>query len=171
MRPLATLAFAGLLASCATAPGTVPDAVAAAEVRQTLLDWGGAWIAGDAAETFELGPVFDRHYRGDILAFDTSDDAGQTVIRGRDEFISVWQPFVRGWDVWRFDVLPGSIDVRLLAPDAAVATLYIDNYGRRADGTEFDGPAQGTVLLRRDAAGAWRIAHEHISLPRRDPRE
>ena len=160
---LALVAGAGPLAA-QDAPGG-SDAV-----RQTILEWGEAWVVGDAAETFELVPVFDRFYRDDVLAFDTSDDAGQTVIRGRDEFIRVWQPFVRSWDFWEFNVLPDSIDVRVVGPDTAWATLYIDNVGRRADGTEFLGPAQGTLILSRDGE-AWRIAHEHISLPRKDPLE
>ena len=141
-----------------------------AAVRDTILAWGEAWMVRDDAEAFDLAPVFDRFYADDVLAFDTSDDAGRTVIRGRGEFLEVWQPFVRSWDHWEFNVLPGTIDVRPLGPDAAVATLYVDNYGRRADGTEFEGPAQGTLLLRRDGED-WRIAHEHISLPRRDPQE
>ena len=164
-----------LSASCATTSIAPPASLSAQdsrrisqEVRQQILDWGQAWVVGDAAETFELAPLFDAYYQDNILAFDTSDDAGQTVIRGRDEFIGIWEPFVRSWDVWRFDVQPDSIDIRVLAPDAAVATLFIDNYGRNADGTEFVGPAQGTVLMRR-TDGQWRIVHEHISLPRKEP--
>ena len=138
-------------------------------VRRTLLAWGQAWTPGDHAEGFELGPLFDRFYAEDVLAFDTSDQAQRTVIRGRDAFLATWEPFVRSWDRWAFNVLPESIEVHVVDAATAWATLYVDNFGLAHDGTEFHGPAQGTVILHRDPAGAWRIVHEHISLPRRDP--
>lgn len=140
----------------------------ASVVRERVLAWGRAWVVGDAAETFDLAPLVAEYYAPDVLAFDTSDDAGQTVIRGADEFTRIWQPFVRGWDEWEFNVLPDSVDVRMVSPDMAWATLYIDNRGVRADGTVFDGPAQGTMVWKK-RDGRWVIVHEHISLPRRDP--
>ncbi|MEM8772258.1 MAG: nuclear transport factor 2 family protein [Pseudomonadota bacterium] len=153
-----------------TLPQEAPKSNMADDVRARIIAWGEAWVVGDDAEKFNLRPIAEEYYVSDLLAFDTSDDAGKTVIRGMDEFVATWQPFVRSWDIWEFNVLPDSIEVRPVTETMAWATLYIDNYGRAKDGAEFHGPAQGTLLMTKHD-GAWKIAHEHISLPRKDPQE
>lgn len=60
--------------------------------------------------------------------------------------------------------------MNVVSETMAWATLYIDNYGLALDGAVFIGPAQGTVLMKK-RDGAWKIVHEHISLPRKDPGE
>lgn len=131
-------------------------------VRNFLLSWSEAWTPGDASEIWDYDTTVGPLYADDTLAFDLTEDV--TVIRGKADHKALWQPFMRGFDRWRFTVLPDSITIDQAA-DRAFATMFVDIEGFRADGERFFAPAQATLVLRRHGS-SWQIAHEHISLPR-----
>ena len=131
-------------------------------VRNFVSQWSAAWSPGDAAESWDYDATVGPLYADDVLAFDMTEDI--TVIRGKADHKALWQPFMRGFDRWRFTVLPESIAIDESA-DRAHATMFVDIEGFRADGERFFAPAQATLFLKRQG-DSWQIAHEHISLPR-----
>lgn len=163
-RKFLTLAVA--VVAFAATPATADDGDQSS-VRSFVMEWSAAWIPGEEAETFFYYARVKPFCADDILAFDLTEH--QTVIRSIEEHSSIWEPFVRQWDQWTFRVLPDSVEVTH-SGDIAVVTFFVDNEGVKADGETFFGPAQGTLLLKR-VGESWVIAHEHISLPRRERAE
>ncbi len=133
-----------------------------AEVREFINDWGEAWSPKENAPNFTSASFALFYLQTDeLLAFDFTDAESKTVFKGVKDHHDTWSAFVRGYDYWTFTPVTESIRVYPQSEDAAAATLYVDNYGRKPDGTEFKARAHATLLLeKRD--GNWVIVHENI---------
>ncbi len=137
---------------------------AAASVQAFVSEWSNAWSPGDAAENWSYEDTVGPLYSDNVLAFDLTEDV--TVIRGKADHREIWQPFMRGFDRWRFTALPHSVDIDVVE-DAAFVTLFVNIEGLRANGERFSTPAQATLFLTEND-NSWQIEHEHISLPRKE---
>ena len=133
-----------------------------AEIREFIKAWGEAWSPGENAAEFTSESFAPFYLQSDeLLAFDFTDAESQTVFKGVQNHHDTWEAFVRRFDYWTFTPVAESIRVYPQSDNAAAATLYVDNYGRKPDGTEFEARAHATILLeKRD--GNWVIVHENI---------
>lgn len=133
-----------------------------AEIREFIDAWCEAWSPRENAAEFTRGSLVPFYLQsGELLAFDFTDAESQTVFKGKQNHHDTWEAFVRSYDYWTFTSVTESIRVYPQSDNAAAATLYVDNYGRKPDGTEFEARAHTTMLLeKRD--GNWVIVHENI---------
>ncbi len=132
------------------------------EIREFIDDWGEAWSPQEKAPQFtseSFAPFYLQNE--ELLAFDFTDAESQTVFRGVQIHHDTWSKFVRDYNYWTFTPVSESIRVYPQSDNAAAATLYVDNYGRKPDGTEFEARAHATLLLER-RNGIWVIVHENI---------
>ena len=132
------------------------------EIREFIGNWGEAWSPEDDAPQFTRESIAPYYLQSDeLLAFDFTDAESKTVFQGVEDHHNTWSAFVRDYDYWTFTPVIESIRVYPQSEDAAAATLYVDNYGRKPDGTEFEARAHATLLLeKRD--DNWVIVHENI---------
>ena len=132
------------------------------EIREFITEWGNAWSPGENASEFARESFAPFYLQSDeLLAFDFTDAESKTVFRGVEDHHDTWSAFVRDYDFWTFTPVTESIRVYPQSDNAAAATLYVDNYGIKHDGTEFEARAHATLLLeKRD--GDWVIVHENI---------
>lgn len=132
------------------------------EIKEFITEWGNAWSTEEKASEFTRESFAPFYLQSDeLLAFDFTDAESQTVFKGVENHHSTWEAFVKDYNYWTFTPVAESIRVYPQSEDAAAATLYVDNYGRKLDGTEFEARAHATILLeRRD--GDWVIIHENI---------
>ena len=132
------------------------------EIREFIGNWGEAWSPKENAPLYTSESFAPFYLQSDeLLAFDFTDAESKTVFQGVADHHDTWSAFVRDYDYWTFTPVTESIRVYPQSENAAAATLYVDNYGRRPDGTEFEARAHATLLLeKRD--GNWVIVHENI---------
>ena len=133
-----------------------------AEIGEFINNWGEAWSPKENAPQFTRESLIPFYWQSDeLLAFDFTDAESKTVFQGVEDHHNTWSAFVRDYDYWTFTPVTESIRVYPQSEDAAAATLYVDNYGRKPDGTEFEARAHATLLLeKRD--DNWVIVHENI---------
>lgn len=132
------------------------------EILEFIDNWGQAWSPKENAAQFTRASFAPFYLQSDeLLGFDFTDAESRTVFKGAQIHHDTWEAFVRDYDYWTFTPVKESIRVYPQSENAAAATLYVDNYGRKADGTEFNARAHATLLLeKRD--GNWVIVHENI---------
>ena len=132
------------------------------EIREFIDDWGEAWSPKENAPQFTRESLIPFYWQSDeLLAFDFTDAESKTVFQGVENHHDTWSAFVRDYDYWTFTPVTESIRVYPQSENAAAATLYVDNYGRKPNGKEFEARAHATLLLeKRD--GNWVIVHENI---------
>lgn len=132
------------------------------EVREFITAWGEAWSPQEKAPQFTRVSLEPFYLQSDeLLAFDFTDAESQTVFQGVQNHHNTWSAFVRGYDYWTFTPVEESMRIYPQSDNAAAVTLYVDNYGKKSDGTEFNARAHATLLLeKRD--GNWVIVHENI---------
>lgn len=132
------------------------------EVRKFIAAWGKAWSPKENATEFTRDSIEPYYLQSEeLLGFDFTDAESRTVFKGVQIHHDTWSAFVQGYDYWTFTPVKESIRVYPQSDRAAAATLYVDNYGRKHDGTEFNARAHATILLeKRD--GNWVIVHENI---------
>ncbi|WP_019507077.1 hypothetical protein [Pleurocapsa sp. PCC 7319] len=132
------------------------------EVRKFITAWGEAWSPKENATEFTRDSIEPFYLQTEeLLGFDFTDAESRTVFKGVQIHHDTWSAFVQGYDYWTFTPVTESIRVYPQSDRAAAATLYVDNYGRKPDGTEFNARAHATLLLeKRD--GNWVIVHENI---------
>lgn len=132
------------------------------EVLEFIDDWGEAWSPKENAAQFTrefFAPFYLQSE--ELLAFDFTDAESRTVFKGVQIHHDTWEAFVRDYAYWTFTPVTESIQVYPQSEDAAAVTLYVDNYGKKPDGTEFNARAHATLILeKRD--GNWVIVHENI---------
>ena len=132
------------------------------EIGQFINDWGRAWSPKENASQFTRESFAPYYLQSEkLLAFDFTDAELTTVYRGAENHHNTWEAFVRDYDYWTFTPVTESIRIYSQSKNAAAATLYVDNYGRKPDGTEFEARAHATLLLEK-RNGKWVIVHENI---------
>ncbi|MEO1764639.1 MAG: hypothetical protein AAFR83_22375 [Cyanobacteria bacterium J06629_18] len=132
------------------------------EVREFITAWGKAWSPKEKAAEFTRASFAPFYLQSDkLLAFDFTDSKSRTVFKGVKIHHDTWEAFVRGYSYWTFTPVAESIRVYPQSDKAAGVTLYVDNYGRKPDGTEFKARAHATLLLEKQD-GNWVIVHENI---------
>ena len=132
------------------------------EIREFINAWGEAWSPREKAPEFTQESLVPFYLQSDeLLAFDFTDAESQTVFKGVQNHHDIWSAFVSSYDYWTFTPVTESIRVYPQSDNAAAATLYVDNYGRKPDGTEFEARAHATLLLEKHN-GNWVIVHENI---------
>lgn len=131
--------------------GEEPDSTASA--RRWLAAWG-ACVA--SADTDAARPLFDP----DVVGFGTRASTALGLERlVADQWSHVW-PSISDF---AFDVEGALVLVSDDGGQAVVAATWTST-GRRTDGTVGPRPGRATIVVRRDAAGAWRGVHTHFSL-------
>lgn len=132
------------------------------EVLEFIDNWGEAWSPKENAAEFTRASIEPFYLQSEeLLGFDFTDAESQTVFKGVQIHHDTWEAFVRNYDYWTFTPVIESIRVYPQSEDAAAVTLYVDNYGKQPDGTEFNARAHATLILeKRD--GSWVIVHENI---------
>ena len=132
------------------------------EVREFITGWGKAWSPQEKAPQFTSESFAPFYLQSDeLLAFDFTNAESQTVFKGVQNHHDTWEAFVRDYDYWTFTPVTESIRVYPQSEDAAAVTLYVNNYGKKSDGTEFNARAHATLLLEK-RNGNWVIVHENI---------
>lgn len=132
------------------------------EVLEFIDNWGEAWSPKENAAEFTRASIEPFYLQSDeLLGFDFTDAESRTVFKGVQIHHDTWEAFVRDYDYWTFTPVKESIRVYPQSENAAAVTLYVDNYGKKPDGKEFNARAHATLLLeKRD--GNWIIVHENI---------
>lgn len=131
------------------------------EVSEFIRAWGEAWSPREKAREFRRESITPFYLQTDeLLAFDFTDAQSRTVFKGAKIHADTWEPFVRRFQYWSFTPVPESIRIYPYGDNATV-TLYVDNYGKAKDGTEFKARAHATLLLEKPN-GRWVIVHENI---------
>jgi uncharacterized protein (TIGR02246 family) len=130
-------------------PGRAP---ADAEIRALVDDWASAVRAKDVDAVM-------RHYAADVVAFDLAPPlqyAGADALRAS---LAAWFPTFRG---------PVGYDIRNLAVTAGADVAFCRSHNRisgtRTSGETTDVWMRATIGLRR-IDGAWKVTHEHASVP------
>ncbi|MDJ0634268.1 MAG: hypothetical protein QNJ34_13855 [Xenococcaceae cyanobacterium MO_188.B29] len=132
------------------------------EVREFISAWGEAWSPKEKTAEFTRTSIEPFYLQSEeLLGFDFTDAKSRTVFKGVQIHHNTWEAFVRSYDYWTFTPVTASIRVYPQSDNAAAATLYVDNYGRKPDGTEFNARAHATLLLEKQD-GSWVIVHENI---------
>jgi uncharacterized protein (TIGR02246 family) len=156
---LAALAVTPALAACTRAAGAPaePDARAAAEARagvEAMFARGAAsWNRGD----------LDAFVADYVPGTRTTYIGSRGIVRGRAAIRAAYAPrFAPGArrGTLRFE----NLEVDLLGPGVANAIAYYvlsERTAAGADSTVARGPT--SLVMRRDAGGRWRIAHDHSS--------
>ena len=132
------------------------------EVREFINDWGQAWSPKEKAPQFTSESFAPFYLQSkELLAFDFTDADSKTVFKGVKNHHDTWSAFVRDYEYWTFTPVTESIRVYPQSENATAATLYVDNYGKKSDGTEFEARAHATLLLEK-RNNNWVIVHENI---------
>ena len=132
------------------------------EIRQFINDWGQAWSPKENAPQYSRESLIPFYWQSEeLLAFDFTDAELTTVYRGAENHHNTWEAFVRDYDYWTFTPVAESIRVYPQSENAAAATLLVNIYGKKPDGTEFEARAHATLLLEK-RKGKWVIVHENI---------
>lgn len=132
------------------------------EVREFIDAWGKAWSPKENAAGFTRASIAPFYLQSDeLLAFDFTDAQSQTVFQGVQIHHDTWEAFVRDYNYWTFTPVTESIRVYPQSNKAATATLYVDNYGKKTDATEFEARAHTTLVLEKQDSN-WVIVHENI---------
>ena len=132
------------------------------EVNAFIDAWGKAWSPKENAAEFTRASFAPFYLQSEeLLAFDFTDAESQTVFKGVQIHHDTWSAFVRNYDYWTFTPVTESIRVYPQSNNAAAVTLYVDNYGKKPDKTEFAARAHATLILEKHD-GNWVIVHENI---------
>jgi PhnB protein len=121
------------------------------QIRRQVEDWGNALRAKDRDKLTSF-------YTPDFLAFDLAPPLVHQladVKTGLAEWFSTWQGPI-GFDVRDLAVTCGS--------DVAFTTSLNHISGKRTSGETTDIWVRATVCFRK-SAGAWKVVHEHVSVP------
>jgi len=141
------------------------DAQAASEDRESL----AAWLDGFSREIQALDYESARkRFAPDVTTFSTRMDVVSNLEEfERDQWRHVWHTST-GYR-WRAEKMRfGTSADRLMAWVAVPA----ESTGYHEDGTPFDRPCRGTLVLVREAVGApWRGIHVQVSLNRGVPQK
>jgi ketosteroid isomerase-like protein len=132
------------------------------EVLEFINAWGEAWSPKENAAQFTRASFAPFYLQSDeLLAFDFTDAESRTVFKGVQIHHDTWEAFVRDYNYWTFAPVAKSIRVYSQSDSAAGVTLYVDNHGKKPDGTEFKARAHATLLLEKQNSN-WVIVHENI---------
>ena len=132
------------------------------EIFEFIDNWGEAWSPKENATEFTRASIEPFYLQSEeLLGFDFTDAESRTVFKGVQIHHDTWEAFVRDYDYWTFTPVTESIRVYPQSEDAAAVTLYVNNYGKKSDGTEFNARAHATLLLEK-RNGNWVIVHENI---------
>ena len=131
--------------------GPAALAIEESRLRAHVGSWGAAIRAKDVAGTV-------RHYAADAEIFDLPPPLVSSLdafTKGLEWWFTTWTRGV-GWEVR---------DLRLrIGAGVAYATGLVHIHGARTDGTTTDVWTRTTLGFRKHA-GAWVLAHEHLSVP------
>ncbi|WP_447593970.1 YybH family protein [Aquipseudomonas campi] len=115
-----------------------------------------SWVKGNLAKDVE---AIIRHYSDDVLAFDA---ILQLQFKGRAAYKAHWQSCMEMCGG------PTTFKVRELQQEADGA-LGVGHFIAYCGGSDAEGNSQGCWLrvtqVYRRIGGAWKIAHEHFSVP------
>lgn len=120
-----------------------------------------AWA--DAVRRHDLSGIL-AHHEQDILMFDVPPPLQS---RGMDEYKKTWDLF------FKYHKPSQAFDIEELAITAGKDVAFAAAIMRCGSGTLSAPPEEGGFLFRltiglRNVDGAWRIAHEHHSVPSTD---
>jgi uncharacterized protein (TIGR02246 family) len=122
------------------------------EIRAQIDSWSAALHAKDLERLMS-------HYAPDAV---TADLAPPLWNVGAQTLRKNFQEWLRSW------AGPIGIEIRDLSvtagDDVAFARMLNRIHGSRTDGERTDLWVRATVCFRR-SAGAWKVAHEHVSVP------
>jgi PhnB protein len=133
-------------------PTQTQSATSEKEIRAVIDGWIEALAAKDAKR-------LAAHYAEGVVAFDLAPPLAHrgavTLRKGLDEWFPTWRGPIR------YEVH----DLNLQAEgDLAVGRSLNRMRGTRTSGEETDLWVRATVCFRR-IGGAWKIVHEHVSVP------
>lgn len=144
--------------------GTKPD-VDEKIIRDRVKQWEAAWNVG--SEKFSMERFGNLYVQDEsLLAYDLTSPQTPSIIRGYDQFVQVWEPFMQAFSPWHVQV-NDDVVIRV-SNEIAVATFTWKVWGTvKADGQQIAADLHATLVFeKRD--GKWQIVHEHISTPVRD---
>ena len=118
-----------------------------------LEEWATATRRGEHAEVL-------RNHEPEAVIYDVLPPMKYVGVEAYRKSWDEWQPITEGdfcFDLHDLEVTAGE--------DVAFAHGFIRCAGRTVGGREFEDWVRATFCLRRHDAG-WRVAHQHISMPR-----
>lgn len=122
------------------------------EVRAMLDSWARALRTKDAA-------AVTAHYVPDIVTFDLDPplqhNGAEALRKGLDDWFKSWRGNI-GYEMTGLDIATSG--------DLAVSRSLNRLSGERTDGTKSDVWFRVTVACRK-IGGAWKMFHEHASVP------
>jgi PhnB protein len=123
-----------------------------ARIRALVDDWAKAIRAKDVNAAM-------RHYAADVVAFDLAPPLQYTGVDALRASLTAWVPTFRG---------PVGCEIRGLHVTAGGDVAFCRSLNRisgtRTDGEATDVWVRATLGLRR-IDGAWKVTHEHASVP------
>ncbi|WP_046756001.1 VOC family protein [Kordia jejudonensis] len=132
------------------------------DIENFLGGWSKAWSPKENAANFDKESLRDFYVQSEeLVAFDFTDSSQTTVIKGAENHHMFWEPFMRQFNYWTFTPDLGSLTIHTLTQETASISMYVDNYGRLADGTIIQAKAHVTLVLVKEN-NDWKIIHENI---------
>jgi PhnB protein len=129
-----------------------PVSAAEIEIRSLVERWAGRLRAKDVEGVLS-------HYAPDIVSYDLAPPLEYVGAQSLRESLQAWFPTFRG---------PLGYEVRNLAISAGDDLAFCRSLNRisgaRTDGTDSGVWVRVTLCCRR-MSGAWKIVHEHASVP------
>jgi uncharacterized protein (TIGR02246 family) len=123
-----------------------------AEICALVADWAGAVRSKDVDAAM-------RHYAADVIAFDLAPPLQYAGAEALRTSLAAWFATFRG---------PVGYEVRDLAVTASDEVAFCRSLNRisgtRTDGEATDVWVRATIGLRK-IDGAWKVTHEHASVP------
>lgn len=126
---------------------------AEAQIHQLLEEWASATQRGAQAEVL-------RNHEPEVVIYDVLPPMKYVGAEAYRKSWDEWQPTTEGeffFELHDLEVTAGE--------DVAFAHGFIRCAGRTDGGRAFEDWVRATFCLRRRDAG-WRVAHQHISVPR-----
>ena len=129
-----------------------PSSGEEAKLRSLVERWAGRLRAKDVEGVLS-------HYAPEIVSFDLAPPLHSSGVQALRESLEAWFPTFRG---------PVGYEIRDLVVTASADLAFCRSLNRisgsRTDGTETEVWIRMTLCCRR-SEGAWKIVHEHASVP------
>lgn len=124
--------------------------------------WEEAWNLGhDSFSMNRFGDLYVQDER--LLAYDLTSPNTPSIIRGYQQYASVWEPFMQSFSPWNIKI---NDDLNIHTSDRiAFATFTWKIWGTaKADRQQITGELHATLVFEK-LDDTWKIVHEHISTP------
>jgi ketosteroid isomerase-like protein len=124
-----------------------------ARIRTAVESWAAALRAKDVERLLS-------HYAPDVVTADLAPPLWNTGVgtlrKNFEQWFATWRGPV-GFEVRDLDVTAGG--------ELAFARSLNRIHGARTDGSHSDVWVRATICFRKAGADAWKVAHEHVSVP------